>query len=79
MAKRLPYSISSDDPDIVRFKEIYPDIYEMILDHKFNSFPGKEIESWNSLNELTGATFGEYIDHCIEHYNFLNGTTHSTG
>lgn len=73
MAKRLPYSISSDDPDIVRFKEIYPDIYEMILDHKFNSFPGKEIESWNSLNELTGATFGEYIDHCIEHYNFLMG------
>lgn len=73
MAKRLPYSISPDDPDIVLFKEKYPDLFESILDVKFDSLPGKEEDTWNSLNELTGETFGKYIDHCIEHYEFLLG------
>jgi len=73
MAQRPPYSISSDDPDILRFKEMYPDIFEKILDCQFDSLPGKEVNTWNSLSALTGETFGKYIDHCIEHYEFLIG------
>ena len=73
MAQRPPYSINSDDPDILRFKEMYPDIFEKILDCQFDSLPGKEVDTWNSLSALTGETFSKYIDHCIEHYEFLIG------
>lgn len=73
MAKREPYSISPNDPDIVLFKEKFPEIYEMMLDATFNSFPGIEDDTWNSINELTWGDFCQYIDHCIEHYEFLLG------
>lgn len=73
MAKRQPYSISPDDPDILWVKEKHHEIFSMLLDAKFDLFPGKEEDTWNSLNELAGETFREYIAHCKEHCGFLLG------
>ncbi|WP_429169044.1 hypothetical protein [Aeromonas rivipollensis] len=73
MAKRQPYSISPDDPDIVWVKENHPEIFSILFNTRFDLLPGKEENTWNSLNELAGETFREYIAHCKEHCGFLLG------
>ena len=73
MPKKIYYEISAADPDIQLAREKFPEIFEKILSEKFFFLPGEEMDTWNNLELFNGGLFGEYIDHCLEHFNFLVG------